>query len=111
MVAQATQDAVQQSEQALAVLYAKWDGVYASVEIVKRCGGDWLPLLDECDRIAATVSAARARHRAASLRLVREVAATAEKYLGQWWDSDQYGESVLDETTQHFLNGGEELDY
>src|SRR3989337_1934471 len=106
MVAQATQDAVWQSERALAALHGQWDGVHASVEVVKRHGGDFLPLLDECGRVAALVRAETARHRAASRRMAREVVATAEELLGKWWDSDEYGESVLDEATQRFLNGG-----
>ena len=41
----------------------------------------------------------------------REVVATAEELLGPWWDSDQYGESVLDESEMRFLNDGQEVDY
>lgn len=111
MVAQTTQDAVWASERALAALHGKWDGAHAAVEIVKRHGGDFLPLLDECDRIAALVREENARHRAASRQMAREVVATAEKYLGKWWDDNEYGESVLDEATQRFLNGGNEIDY
>ena len=36
-----------------------------------------------------------------------EVVATAEELLGEWWDSDQYGESVLSESALRFHNGGE----
>jgi hypothetical protein len=43
--------------------------------------------------------------------VAREVVATAERYLGKWWDDNEYGESVMDEATQRFLNGGGELDY
>ena len=110
MVAQTTQDAVEHSGRALAVLHGKWDGIFASIEIVKRHGGDTLPLYAECDRIGAQVRAEGVRYRAAMRQAAREVVATAEELLGQWWDSDQYGESVLDETVMRFLNGGEEVD-
>jgi hypothetical protein len=87
------------------------DGAHTAAEIVKQHGGDILPLLDECDRIGALVREERAQHRAASRRMAREVAATAEKYLGKWWDDNEYGESILDEATHRFLNGGAEIDY
>lgn len=51
------------------------------------------------------------RHRAASRQMAREVVATAEQYLGNWWDDNEYGESITDEATQRFLNGGEECGY
>lgn len=111
MVSQPTQDAVWHSERALAALHGQWDGAYAAVEIVKQHGGDFGPLLDECDRIAALVRAETTRHREASRRMAREVVATAEELLGKWWDNDEYGESILSEATQRFLNGGDEIDY
>jgi hypothetical protein len=111
MVAQATQDAVCAAERALAVLHGQWDGLFASIEIVRKHGGDTRPLLDESDRIAALVRAETVRHRVVLRRMAREVVATAEELLGQWWDSDEYGESVMSETTMRFLNGGEEIDY
>jgi hypothetical protein len=111
MVAEQTQDTVRQSERTLTALHGQWDGVFASVEIVKQHGGDYLPLLDEGDRIAALARAETARYREAVRQMAREVAATAEEWLGRWWDNDEYGESVLDEAAQRFLNGGEELDY
>ena len=109
MVAQATQDAVHQSERALAVLHGKWDGLFASIEFVRQHGGNTLPLLAESDRIAALVRAETARHREASRQFAREVVATAEHFLGKWWDNDEYGESVMSEATMRFLNGGEEI--
>jgi hypothetical protein len=111
MVAQATQDAVWQSERALAALHGQWDGLHASVEVMKRHGGDYLPLLDECDRIAALVRAETARHREASRQMAHEVVATAEELLGKWWDDNEYGESMMSEATMRFLNGGEDIDY
>src|SRR4051812_15958239 len=79
MVAQQTQDAVWRSERALAVLHGKWDGLFASIEIVRQHGGNTLPLLAESDRIAALVRAETTRHREASRRFAREVVATAEE--------------------------------
>ena len=56
MVAQATQDAVAHAERARAVANAKWDGIAASIEIIRAHGGEWAPLLVEREQVAATIS-------------------------------------------------------
>jgi len=106
MVAQTTQDAVAQSERALAVANAKWDGIAASMEIIRAHGGEWAPLLAEWEQVTVAIHTETARYRLALAQMAREVRATAEELLGQWWDDNEYGESVLDETAQRFLNDG-----
>ncbi len=106
MVAQATQDAVAHAERARAVANAKWDGIAASIEIIRAHGGEWAPLLVEQEQVAATISIETVRYRLALAQVAREVQATAEELLGQWWDNNEYGESVLDESAMRFLNEG-----
>ena len=106
MVAQVTQDAVAHAERALAVANAKWDGIAASIEIIRAHGGEWAPLLVEREQVAATISIETVRYRLALAQVAREVRATAEELLGQWWDNNEYGESVLDESAMRFLNEG-----
>lgn len=67
----------------------------ATAEFVRQHGGNVLPRIDKCDRIAT---------------LACGVVATAEKYPGNWWGLNQYGELVLGEATQRSLHGGADID-